>query len=137
MDDSELLRLLNDLESDRVERQPDYPIRTLQQLALNAILHRTYEGTNAPVRLYWYADRIRILSPGGPYGEVNRENFGIPGVTDYRNPHLAEAMRNLGLIQRFGVGILIARQELERNGNPPLEFVLNETFVTAIVRRRT
>jgi len=116
-------------------RRPDYPLAALQQLARNAVLHRTYEGTNAPVRIYWFADRIEIHSPGGPFGQVNRENFGLPGVTDYRNPHLAEAMKNLGYVQRFGIGIQIARQQLARNGNPPLEFVLEANYVMAIVRR--
>ncbi len=63
-------------------RHPDYPIVALQQLARNAVLHRTYEGTNAPARIHWFSNRIEILSPGGPYGQVNRNNFGDPGVTD-------------------------------------------------------
>ena len=58
-------------------------------------------------------------SPGGPFGQVNRQNFGRPGITDYRNPHLAEAMKNLGYVQRFGIGIQLARSELQKNGNPP------------------
>jgi len=118
-------------------RHPDYPTAALQQLSINAVLHRNYEGTNAPVRIYWFSDRIEILSPGGPFGQVSRENFGKPGVTDYRNPHLAEVMRNLGYVQRFGVGIQIARRELERNGNPPPEFIVEDTHVMAIIRRRT
>lgn len=115
---------------------PDYPLTALQQLARNAIMHRNYEGTNAPVRVYWFSDRIEILSPGGPYGQVTRDNFGSPGVTDYRNPHLAEAMRNLGYVQKFGVGIQLARRELERNGNPPPEFHVEDSHVLAIIRRR-
>lgn len=115
---------------------PDYPLAALQQLTRNAVLHRTYEGTHAPVRITWFNDRIEIQNPGGPYGQVSRENFGQPGVTDYRNPHLAEAMRNLGYVQRFGVGIQVARRELEKNGNPPLEFVVEAAHVLAIVRRR-
>ncbi len=31
---------------------------------------------------------------------------------------------------------MIARQELAKNGNPPLEFVVEETHVFAIIRRR-
>jgi len=115
---------------------PDYPVVALQQLTRNAILHRTYEGTNAPVRVNWFTDRIEILSPGGPFGQVSRENFGTPGVTDYRNPYLAEAMRNLGYVQKFGVGIALARMELEKNGNPALEYQVQDTHVLAIVRRR-
>jgi len=117
-------------------QQPDYPLPALRQLALNALLHRNYESSHAPVRIYWFTDRIEIHSPGGPYGQVNRANFGQPGITDYRNPHLAEAMKNLGYVQKFGVGIAIARQELERNGNPPLEFQVEDSYVLAIVRRR-
>jgi ATP-dependent DNA helicase RecG len=117
--------------------QPSYPVVAIQQLTRNAILHRTYEGTNAPVRINWFSDRIEILSPGGPYGQVTRANFGGTGVTDYRNLHLAEAMRNLGYVQKFGVGIALARKELEKNGNPPLEFRIEDTYVLAILRGRT
>lgn len=117
-------------------RRAEYPLTALQQLARNAILHRTYEGTNAPVRLYWFGDRIEIHSPGGPFGQVSRENFGREGLTDYRNPHLAEAMKVLGYVQRFGMGIPLARQELRRNGNPPPEFVPEGGHVLVLVRRR-
>lgn len=102
-------------------RHPDYPIIALRQLARNALMHRAYEGTNAPVRLYWFANRIEIHNPGGLYGQVNANNFG-QGVTDYRNPLIAEAMRVLGYVQRFGMGVPLARRELEENGNPPPEF---------------
>lgn len=115
--------------------RPDYPIVALQQLTRNAILHRTYEGTNAPVRINWFSDRIEILNPGGPFGQVNKSNFGMPGVTDYRNSYLAEAMRNLGYVQKFGVGISLAKSELEKNGNPPLEFQVEDSYVLATVRK--
>jgi ATP-dependent DNA helicase RecG len=115
--------------------RPDYPMVAIQQLVRNAVLHRTYEGTNSPVRIQWFSDRIEILSPGGPYGLVNRLNFGVPGVTDYRNLHLAEAMRNLGYVQKFGMGIALARKKLEENGNPPLQFQVGDTHVLAILRK--
>lgn len=99
-----------------------YPLVALQQLIRNGVMHRTYEVTYAPVQFYWYDDRIEIISPGGPYGLVTPETFGQPGVVDYRNPNLAEALRVLGFVQRFGFGIPTARRELERNGNPPLDF---------------
>lgn len=118
------------------QRQFDYPPAALQQLTRNAILHRSYEGTHAPVRITWYSDRVEIVNPGGPFGQVTRANFGHPNVTDYRNPHLAEAMKVLGFVQRFGVGIQIARQELTRNGNPPLEFEIGESSILVRLRKR-
>ncbi len=118
-------------------KQADYPIVALQQLTRNAVLHRSYEATNAPARVYWFSDRIEIHSPGGLYGQVNAENFGQPGMTDYRNPLLAEAMKVLGYVQRFGMGIPLAKKELEKNGNPPLELTANPNAVLATIRRRT
>ena len=54
-------------------RRSTWPLGALQQLVRNAVMHRTYEGTNAPVRVYWFDDRIEIISPGGPYGAVTAD----------------------------------------------------------------
>jgi ATP-dependent DNA helicase RecG len=113
----------------------DYPVEALRQLVRNAVIHRAYEGTNAPVRISWYTDRIEIQSPGGPFGQVTPENFGL-GATDYRNPTVAGLMVQLRLIERFGVGIQIAKEQLAANNNPPLEFEVNQQHVLAIVRSR-
>jgi ATP-dependent DNA helicase RecG len=120
----------------RETRGQHYPPVALQQLTRNAIMHRTYEGTNSPSRVYWFNNRIEILSPGGTFGIVTRDNFGQPGITDYRNPNLAEAMKVLGFVQRFGVGIAMANKALLENGNPPAEFQINPEAVLALLRRR-
>jgi len=117
-------------------RSTPYPPVALQQLVRNAVMHRAYEGTNTPVRVYWFDDRIEIHNPGGAYGSVTAENFGQPGVTDYRNPNLAEAMKVLGFVQRFGVGIATARAELQKNGNPPLVFNVQPATILATVRKK-
>ncbi|MYB76723.1 MAG: transcriptional regulator [Chloroflexi bacterium] len=110
-----------DITSGPVERRKStYPVAAIQQITRNAIMHRSYEGNNAPVRVYWYDDRIEIMSPGGVFGSVTAENFGQPGVTAYRNPNLAEAMRNLGFVQRFGLGIPLAKRLLREAGHPEI-----------------
>jgi ATP-dependent DNA helicase RecG len=114
-----------------------YPMVALQQLFRNAVMHRTYEHTNSPIRLTWYADRIEIISPGGPVGMVTRENFGVPGFTDYRNPNLAGFLREMGFAQRFGAGIITARRECERNGNPAPEFDVDDAFIRVTLRPAT
>lgn len=116
-------RIAVDITSGPTERRiPMYAPVALQQLTRNAIMHRTYEATNAPARVYWFDDRIEIINPGGPFGSVTPENFGAPGITDYRNPNLAEAMRVLGFVQRFGFGIQLARAEHRKNQQRPPEF---------------
>ncbi len=113
----------------REVRSSPYPLVALQQLARNAVLHRSYEGTNAPVKFYWFDDRIEIINTGGPYGSVTAQNFGRPGFSDYRNPQLAAAFKVLGYAQRFGAGITLAQQVLKQNGNPLATFEIEQNFV--------
>lgn len=130
-------RVAVDLQSGPKEvRRSTYPLAALQQLTRNALLHRTYDASHAPVRVYWFDDRIEIINPGGPYGSVTEENFGQPGVTDYRNPNVAEALRVLGLVQRFGFGIQLARKLLAENDNPPPVFQLSRELVTCRIYPR-
>ena len=118
-------------------RTPTYPMAALQQLVRNAVMHRTYEGTNAPIHVYWFDDRIEITSPGGPCGALTAENFGRPGIVDYRNQILAEAMRVLGLAQRYGAGIPTARRALLDNGQPEPDFRVEPNWVHCTVMGRT
>jgi len=111
-----------------------YPQAAIQQILYNAVLHRTYESTNAPVRVYWFNDRIEINSPGGPYGNVTVENFGKPGMTDYRNPNIADVLKTFGFVQAFGRGIATARRAMESNGNPAPEFETNQSAVVCVLR---
>lgn len=41
-------------------RQPDYPLTAVQQIIRNAVMHRDYQTSNAPVRVHWFSDRIEI-----------------------------------------------------------------------------
>ena len=117
-------------------RDSTYPLEAVKQLVRNAVMHRTYEDTNAPTHVYWFDDRIEINSPGGPYGAVNAGNFGQPGVVDYRNPIIAEAMRVFGLVQRYGFGIPAARRLLRAAGHPEPEFRVDPSWVHCTVRAR-
>ncbi|MHB1513625.1 MAG: ATP-binding protein [Acidiferrobacter sp.] len=114
---------------DRESRSEIYPMDALRQLVRNAFMHRSYEGTNAPIRVYWFDDRLEIHSPGGPFGCVTPDNFGQPGITDYRNPNLAEALHALGFVQRFGAGIAIARKAL----GDRLRFEIQPGFIAATI----
>ena len=92
----------------------DYPKWSIRELMMNAIMHRDYRSTG-PTMFYQFADRLEILNSGGLYGRVNRDNF--PDENDYRNPIIADAMRTLGYVNRFGRGIGRVREELVENGN--------------------
>ena len=117
----------------RERTENDYPAVAIRELLLNAIMHRSYES-NAPVRFYWYDDRIEIQNPGGLYGMASPENF--PRQTDYRNPVIAEAMATLGYVNAFGRGVIRAQEALRKNGNPAAEFAFEPSHVLATIRRK-
>lgn len=117
----------------REKLAPDYPEVALRELLMNAVMHRTYES-NAPIRFYVFSDHIEILSPGGLYGEATRQNF--PNRNSYRNPVIAESMKSLGLVNRFGYGVQRAQALLQQNGNGLPEFEFDEHSFLAKIRRR-
>jgi ATP-dependent DNA helicase RecG len=117
----------------REQTVSDYPRFALREFLMNAVMHRDYEAT-APIRFYWFADRIEVQNPGSLYGEASRENF--PRQNAYRNPVIAEAMKTLGYVNRYGSGVERAQETLKTNGNPPATFYFEDTYFLATVKTR-
>ena len=111
---------------------PDYPEGALRELVMNAVMHRNYDS-NSPIRCYAFADHIEIQSPGCLYGEATPQNF--PTRNSYRNPIIAEAMKSLGFVNRFGYGVQRAQALLAKNGNPPAQFDFDANSVMVRVYR--
>ncbi|GAB3810388.1 ATP-binding protein [Micromonospora zhanjiangensis] len=126
---------LTEVSGFREEARPNYPLEALREVCMNAIMHRNYESSNAPIRIAWFDDRIEVTNPGGPYGQVRADNFDR--VNDYRNPSLAAAMKSLGYVNQFGRGIGRIRASLIRNGNPEPVFVVDQSSWTVTVRSAT
>jgi len=105
----------------------DYPPVALRELLMNAVMHRAYDQPSF-IRVLHFNDRIVITSPGPLYGLANADNF--PRQTSYRNPVIAEAMKVLGFVNRFGRGIERSRAVLRENGSPPPQFEFGDTYFT-------
>ena len=117
----------------REEERTNYPYVAIRELLMNAVMHRSYEGSNAPVKFYEYADRIEIDNPGNLYGKARIENF--PNENDYRNPVLAEAMKTLGYVNKFGRGINMVQDILTKNGDFPADFILDDITTFKVIVR--
>ncbi|MCL1939963.1 MAG: putative DNA binding domain-containing protein [Desulfovibrionaceae bacterium] len=98
----------------REETMTEYPAVALREYLMNAVMHRNYESTQ-PIRFYWFADRIEIQNPGGLFAEARTD---FPRNNAYRNPVIAEILKNLGYVNRYGYGIARAEKSLRENGNP-------------------
>lgn len=116
----------------RQEDRPEYPMGALREAALNAYAHRTYDGSNAPISVRWYDDRVEITSPGGAYGVVTADNY--ENHNDYRNPGLAAALKHLGYVNRFGRGISLIDKLLAENGNPPRDTQVEQSWWNVTMR---
>jgi ATP-dependent DNA helicase RecG len=114
----------------REEQKTLYPNRAVRELLMNAVMHRDYQS-NAPIRFYWFSDRVEIQNPGGLYGAA----ADFPHQNDYRNPKIAEAMKVLGYVNQFGRGIATVQSALEKNGNPPARFIIDSPkYFLAIIK---
>ncbi len=112
----------------------NYPLSAVKELLFNAVIHKDYQS-NAPIRFYEFSDRIEISNAGGLYGKARPENF--PNENDYRNPALAEAIKNLGYVNQFNVGVKRSIAALAKNGSPPPEFITDQpnSFLVRIFKR--
>ena len=116
------------IREDGRQEDADYPHAAIYQAVCNAVMHREYDGTNAPARCYWFSDRIEIHSPGGCFGEVSNENFGNSSIVDYRNPVLADALKHMGFVDKFGAGIPTIKRAMSENGNPAPIFTAKDNY---------
>jgi ATP-dependent DNA helicase RecG len=112
-----------------------YPLRAVKEFLYNAVIHKDYQS-NAPIKFYEFSDRIEISNAGGLYGKARPENF--PNENDYRNPAISEAVKNLGFVNGFNVGVKAAMAALARNGSPAPEFIKDQptSFLVRIFKRR-
>jgi ATP-dependent DNA helicase RecG len=139
----DLDRLAIDLANNRPVRRTDladdtisdYPGIALHELFINAVVHRNYDNSTTPVSINHFSDRIEIQYPGSLYGDLTKELF--PAGTSYRNPVPAEAAKTLGFANRFGRGIALAENLLEKNGSPNLEYIVGENHLAMIVRKHS
>ena len=131
--DAQLAQFPEPISSLKDRTVESYPRVAVRELIMNAVMHRDYAST-APLRITWLEDRLEIQSPGGLYGEASAENF--PDQTSYRNPIVAEALKALGYVNRYGRGVLRAQEALAANRSPRAEFRFDSGYVLATVRRR-
>ena len=104
----EVTKLLRDVESSRVERTVS---TSDTDKFCEAVCAFANDMPDSKQNGYLFVGAFA----GGLYGRVNRDNF--PDENDYRNPIIADAMRTLGYVNRFGRGIGRVKVELVDNGN--------------------
>ncbi|GAB1482604.1 putative DNA binding domain-containing protein [Treponema sp.] len=83
--------------------QPEIPKTTLEELVVNALIHRDYL-IPAPIRVFIFQDRVEIISPGHLPNNLTIENI-ISGNSNVRNPVLVSFATRILPYRGKGSGI--------------------------------
>ena len=110
---------------------PEYPYEALREALVNAVAHRDYSLEGESIRIFFYADRVEIHSPGLlPPGVTVEELAAMRAPSRPRNPLLTQFLRETpGYMERIGSGARLMIQEMQGLGLPEPEFVERHEFV--------
>jgi ATP-dependent DNA helicase RecG len=115
----------------------EYPVFAWQEALVNAVAHRDYSLTGAPVEVWMFDDRIEVRSPGLPPSPVTIEQLRRQERVHFsRNPLLVRVLADLGYLREMGEGIPRMFQEMEHHGLQAPEFS-TEGFVFTVTLRNT
>lgn len=94
------------------------PEEAYREAVASALVHRQWD-TSAYIRISMFEDRIEIVSPGGlPHG-ISEQEYLDGQVSILRNPILGNLFFRLGLIERFGTGVLRIRESYRNSTAKP------------------
>ena len=96
---------------------PEIPAAVFEELLVNALVHRDYT-VSAPIRLFIFADRIEIISPGHLPNNLTVDKIRA-GTSNTRNPILFY-YASKGLLPFHGIGSGVSRA---LDSWPDIEFV--------------
>jgi ATP-dependent DNA helicase RecG len=104
--------------------KPEYPIKAVREVILNALIHRDYSvhTDRSPVRLVMYEDRLELENPGGLYGRITVDDLGKVSA-DTRNPYIAGALEIMMDRENRFSGIPTVISELKMAGMPAPVFM--------------
>lgn len=115
------IRLSGEVEGIHRTDRYQYPLPVLREALLNAVAHRDYAIREADIRLAVFDDCIEITSPGLLPAGISIEQLGT-GASEVRNRMIARILKDMGLIEEWGRGTRVMKQEMRARGLPEPRF---------------
>ncbi len=119
------------IEGLRRQNISEYPMEAVREAITNAVMHRDWFFDGANVFVEVYADRIKVISPGGLPKGLTLADLGHTSIR--RNPLIADLLHRIGFIEKAGTGIRRIRDGARRQDCPEPEFEAGR-FVTVTFR---
>ncbi len=104
----------------------DYPLEAIREIVINMLVHRDYRSSNGSI-IKIYDDRIEFYNPGGLYGDLTLENLlNFKYSSQTRNKLIADAFKEIGVIEKYGSGIKRIFTICDNYGVIPPKININE-----------
>jgi len=111
---SAIVRRPSRLVGTRFREVPEYPEFSWKEAILNAVAHRDYSAEGRTTEVWFYDDRLEVVSPGGLLPDVRVEALrALERVHASRNPRTVRALVDLGQMRDQGEGIPRMFAEME------------------------
>lgn len=98
----------------------EYPRDAVREAIVNAVAHRDYSIRGQEIRVFMFADRIEVYSPGRLPGPVTVDNIREERFS--RNETIVQVLSDMGFIERLGYGIDRMIRLMAEEGLPPPVF---------------
>lgn len=107
------------------------PLEAFRETVANALVHRTWD-VNSNIRIAMYDDRIDVYSPGGLPAGLNENEYINGFVSCLRNPIVANVFFRLGIIEKFGTGIMRIKESYREITHQPIFEVQENSIITSL-----
>lgn len=113
------------------EERPQYSMRAVFEALVNAVVHRDYSKHGSKIRLFMFADRLELYSPGElantltvdnlPFNQVTRNELLAGLLSEIRlEDDVSERSKRAYFLERRGEGVsIILRESEELSGKIP------------------
>lgn len=93
---------------------PEYPYEAVRESIINAIAHRDYTKSGAPIMVSIFDDRVEVSNPGGLLPGLNIKK--LEGHHATRNEAICHIFHETMDMERFGTGISKMKKLMKSHG---------------------
>ncbi len=121
----------------RNEKVSNFPIKAVEELLANAIVHKNYEEGKT-IQVYVTNKEINIINYNKPLPPITLEDLNSKTIfmeRDATNPEIRDMFKSLGIIESYGTGVGEAKRACKENGNGPIYYKLfdDDANITSVL----
>ncbi|MBM7649466.1 ATP-dependent DNA helicase RecG [Bacillus ectoiniformans] len=116
----------------RIEER-EYPLFAIREALINAVVHRDYSFSGS-ILIHIFDDRLEIVSTGGLVQGLTLQDIEL-GVSQTRNPKLANCFYRIKWIESYGTGLQRIKESYETSDIHPFWNVGPNSFVVTLPKK--